>query len=281
MGGVGKTALALVLADRLKARYPDAQLFLNLRGADPDHRPPVPPADVMASVIHAFHPEARLPDTVEALAPIYRSVLTDAGRVLLLLDNAAGADQVRPLLPPANCLLLVTSRTQFTLPGLAARNLDCLPAAQAQELLCKLAPRFQAGSDEVKEAAELCGCLPLALEVFAAVVNERKIYPLPDLLRRLRERQDKLAPVDATFQVSYELLTDELRRCWRLLAVFPASFDLRAAAAVWNAESSSSGRESAPSFAEGSQSRLTSAHTHEKRSQDKPSPQRKPNAFCF
>jgi tetratricopeptide (TPR) repeat protein len=232
--GVGKTALALVLADRLKARYPDAQLFLNLRGADPDRRPPRPAAELMAEVIHAFHPEARLPETVDALTPIYHSVLAGAGRVLLLLDNAAGADQVRPLLPPGNCLLLVTSRAQFTLPGLAARNLDCLLHAQAEALLCRLAARFQAGSDEVKEAAQLCGGLPLALEVFAGAVNDRQLYPLPELLHRLRDRQDKLAPVDAAFQVSYELLSEELRRCWRLLAVFPASFDLRAAAAVWD-----------------------------------------------
>lgn len=120
-------------------------------------RLPTPPADVMQSVIHAFHPEARLPETLEKPAPIYRSVLTDARRVLLLLDNAADADQVRPLVPPTNCLLLVTSRSQFTLPGLATRNLDCLPPDKSVELLWRLAKRFQPASAEVKDAAELCG----------------------------------------------------------------------------------------------------------------------------
>jgi hypothetical protein len=230
MGGVGKTALALVLAHRLKDRYPGAQLFLNLRGADPEHRPPAPPAEIMQSVIHAFRPEARLPETLDALAPTYHSVLNDAGSVLLLLDNAADADQVRPLLPPSKCLLLVTSRAQFTLPGLAARNLDCLPPARAQELLLKLAKRLQGYEGE---AAELCGHLPLALEVFAGAANNRSLTSVPELLGRLRTRQEKLEPVEAAFQVSYELLTEELGRCWRLLAVFPASFDLRAAAAVW------------------------------------------------
>lgn len=234
MGGVGKTALAVVLAHRLKDRYPDAQLVLNLRGTDPGQRPPVPPAEAMQSVIHAFHPEARLPESAEELAPMYRSVLTDAGRVLLLLDNAASADQVHPLLPPANCLLLVTSRAQFTLPGLATRNLDCLPPAKAQEFLLKLAKRINNGHAAV--AADLCAHLPLALEVFAGTVNDKRLYPVPELLERLRARQEKLAPVEAAFQVSYELLAEDQRRRWTLLAVFPASFDLRAAAAVWGEE---------------------------------------------
>jgi tetratricopeptide (TPR) repeat protein len=238
MGGVGKTALATILAHRLKDRYPDAQLYLNLRGADPDHRKPVTPGEAMQSIIHTFHPEAKLPDEPDALAPIYRSVLTDAGRVLLFLDNAAGADQVRPLLPPGNCLLIVTSRTQFTLPGLATRNIDCLQPEKSQELLLKLAPRIK-GHEQ--DAAELCGHLPLALEVFAGAVNDKKLYPVQELLERLRTRQEKLDPVDAAFQVSYELLGDELQKCWKLLAVFSASFDLRAAAAVWSSGFSWSG----------------------------------------
>ena len=241
MGGVGKSALAVVLAHRFKARYPDAQLYLNLRGAGADPVgqfsasgiKPLSPAEAMQNLIHAFRPEARLPETLAELTPRYHSVLNGAGRVLLLLDNAASAEQVKPLLPPPNCLLLVTSRAQFQLPGLATRNLDCLPPDKTQALLCRLAVRFKPASAEVKDAAELCGRLPLALEVFAGAVNDRSLTPLPELLARLRNRQDRLSPVDAAFEVSYELLSEALRRCWRLLAVFPASFDLRAAAAVW------------------------------------------------
>lgn len=231
MGGVGKTALATVLAHRLAARYPDAQLFLNLRGADLVRRAVLTPAEAMQAVIRCFHPEARLPETVEELAPIYLSVLTGAGRVLLLMDNAADAAQVRPLVPPAGCLLLVTSRAQFSLPGLATRNLDCLRPEKSRELLLRLAPRLR-GLE--KDAAELCGHLPLALEVFAGAVNDKRLTPLNERVERLRARLEKLAPVDAAFQVSYELLNEELRRKWTVLAVFPASFDLRAAAAVWS-----------------------------------------------
>jgi hypothetical protein len=236
MGGVGKTALAVVLAHRFKARYPDAQLYLNLRGAGADPAgqfsasgiKPLSPAEAMQNLIHAFQPEARLPETLAELTPRFHAVLNGAGRVLLLLDNAAGAEQVKPLRPPPSCLLLVTSRAQFQLPGLATRNLDCLPPDKARALLCRLAARFKPAPVELKDAAELCGHLPLALEVFAGAVNDHSLTLLPELLARLRTRQDRLSPVDAAFEVSYELLSEALRRCWRLLAAFPASFSTSA-----------------------------------------------------
>ena len=230
MGGVGKTALATILAHRLKDKYPDAQICLNLRGFDPTGRKPMPPTEAMQSIIRVFQPEAKLPEAEEDLSQIYISVLNEAGRVLLLLDNAADAEQIRPLLPPSNCLLLVTSRNQFSLPGLATRNIECLPPEKSQELLLKLAPRTQ-GHEAT--AAELCGHLPLALEVFAGVVNEKTLHPVEELVARLLKQDEKLGKVEAAFQVSYDLLQEPLRHCWTLLAIFPANFDLPAAAAIW------------------------------------------------
>ena len=237
-GGVGKTALALVLAHRLKARCPDAQLFLNLRGAGADQSghyhganlKAVTPVEAMQIIIHCFRPDARLPETRDELAPIYHSILSGAGRVLLVLDNAADAAQIQPLLPPANCLLLVTSRAKINLTGLATRDIDCLPPGKSQELLLNLAPRI---TGQEAAAAELCGHLPLALEVFAGAVNDRSLTPVSELIDRLRQRKETLSSVDAAFQVSFELLPEPLRRCWTQLGVFPAGFDLAAAAAVW------------------------------------------------
>jgi len=234
---VGKTALATVLAHRLKTQYPDAQICLNLRGFDPTARKPMPPAEAMQSIIHFFQPEAKLPETAEELSPIDNSVLNEAGRVLLFLDNAANTEQIRPLLPPANCLLLVTSRNQFSLPGLATRNIDCLPPEKSQELLLKLAPRI---NGHEAAAAGLCGHLPLALEVFAGVVSEKTLHPVEELVARLRKQDTKLGQVEASFQVSYDLLEEPLRRCWTLLAIFPANFDLPAAAAIWEMETEAS-----------------------------------------
>ncbi len=233
MGGVGKSALALALAWRLRDRYPDAQLLVHLHGADPERRPPVTPAEALQTVIHAFHPEARLPEEIESLQAIYRSVLQDAGRrCLLLLDDAADADQVRPLLPPPNCLLLVTSRHQFTLPGLMTRPLGLLVPDKSVELLLRLAPRFDGRT--AADAAALCGHLPLALEVVAGLVNESPLLSVPELLDRIRAKKVTLESVDAAFAVSCDLLDSAQRRRWGLLSVFPGSFDLAAAAAVWS-----------------------------------------------
>ena len=237
--GVGKTALATVLAHRLKDRYPDAQIYQNLRGAGADMHgqhsgtmlKPVAPADAMQSIIHAFHPEAKLPEDEAELSAIYRSVLAKAGRVLLFLDNAADGNQVRPLLPPPNCLLLVTSRQQLNLDELVEHHLDYLLPEEAQELLLKLAPKLKGHEHE---AAELCGNLPLALKTVAGMVKSQSIVKPSEILARLRNKMDKLAAVDAAFQVSYEVLAKESQKRWALLSVFPASFDLPAAVAVWN-----------------------------------------------
>ena len=96
------------LAERLAADYPDARVFVDLRGTSS----PLAPTDVMRHVIHTFHPEAELPASESERGGLYRSVL-HGKRALLLLDDAANADQVQPLIPPASCALLVTSRRRF------------------------------------------------------------------------------------------------------------------------------------------------------------------------
>ena len=235
MAGVGKTALAVVLAHRLKIGYPDAQLFVNMRGADPERRQPLTPAEVMQTVIRCFHPEARLPDSLDALHPLYCAVLQEHDRrILLLLDNAAGAEQIAPPVPPPNCLLLVTSRRQFSLPGLSTRGIDCLRQNESAALLRRLAPRL---NQHIPEAADLCGHLPLAIEVFAGVVNNKHTYPVSELLARFRAKQERLEEVEAAFELSYDLLSEDQRHRWCLLSVFPGSFDVSAASTVWGRDS--------------------------------------------
>ncbi len=138
IGGVGKTALALKLADQIKDRYPDAQFFLDLRGPGDS---PLSPAEAMGHVIRAYYPLNKLPDSEAELSALYHSVL-DGKRALLLMDNARDAAQVAPLRPPASCCLLVTSRQHFHLPGLKARSLDALKPEEAMEFLIKVAPRL-------------------------------------------------------------------------------------------------------------------------------------------
>jgi tetratricopeptide (TPR) repeat protein len=226
MGGVGKTILAVKLANELKPRFPDAQIYLDLKGVDPQ---PLTAAQAMAHVIRAFHPETRLPESEADLAVLYRSVL-EGKRALLLMDNAARKEQVEPLIPPSTCLLLVTSRFRFTLPGLVDRDLDEMPEKDAKTLLLKIAPRTRDATDEI---ARLCGRLPLALRLAGSALAERPDLSPSDYAQRLKEGKERLEPVEAALKTSYDLLTKERRRLWRLLAVFPETFDAEAAAAVW------------------------------------------------
>ena len=229
MGGVGKTVLALKLAEQLTPRYPDAQFYLDLRGTDPQ---PLSSADAMAHVIRAYHPTARLPESEAELSGLYRSVLHDQ-RALLLMDNAAGREQVAPLIPPAGSVMLVTSRRHFTLPGLQAVNLDTLPPADARALLLKIAARIGDCADDM---AALCGCLPLALRLAGSVLAERVDLSPVSYLERLTDAQTRLGLVDASLSLSYELLSEEMQQLWCRLAVFPGTFDSTAAAAVWEME---------------------------------------------
>jgi len=228
MGGIGKTALASKLAEELEPAYPDAQFYLDLQGGTQ----PLTPAQAMARVVRSYQPDARLPEAEAELAGLYRSVL-HGQRVLLLMDNAANREQVEPLLPPAGSLLLVTSRFRFTLPGLFARDLDALPAADARDLLLKIAPRVGVGADAI---ARLCGRLPLALRLAGSALADRPDLSPSDYARRLREGKERFGEVENALTVSYGLLNEDRRRLWRLLAVFPGTFDAPAAAAIWELE---------------------------------------------
>jgi tetratricopeptide (TPR) repeat protein len=229
MGGIGKTALALKLVELLKPRYPDAQFFLDLKGASTQ---PLAVAEAMAHVVRAYHPTAKLPESEGELRGLYLSVL-DGQRALLLMDNAANAEQVEPLIPPAGCLLLVTSRRHFTVPGLEAKNLDTLSAADARDLLVTIAPRIETQATEI---AALCGHLPLALRLAATAIMKYRNLSAADYVQRLRDRQQRLQLIDASLSLSYDLLSEALRERWRWLAVFPDTFAGYSAAALWELE---------------------------------------------
>jgi len=229
MGGVGKTALALKLAEQITPRYPDAQIYLDLKGTGPT---PLTPGEAMAHVVRAYRPTERLPESEAELGGLYRSVL-HGQRALLLMDNAAGAAQVEPLIPPPACLLLVTSRQRFALPGMQAINLDTLPPADACNFLLRIAGRI---GDCAGEMARLCGYLPLALRLAGSALARQEDLRPAEYLRRLEDRQTRLGLVGASLSLSYDLLGEGLQRQWALLAVFPGTFEREGAAAVWGLE---------------------------------------------
>jgi len=229
MGGIGKTVLALKLAGQITPRYPDAQIYLDLKGTGPT---PLTPGEAMAHVVRAYRPTERLPESEAELCGLYRSVL-HGQRALLLMDNAAGAAQVEPLIPPPSCLLLVTSRQRFALPGMWPINLDTLPPPDARNFLLRIAGRIGDCADEM---ARLCGYLPLALRLAgSALARQEDLRPV-EYLRRLEDRQTRLGLVEASLSLSYDLLGEGLQRRWALLAVFPGTFEQGGAAAVWGLE---------------------------------------------
>jgi len=232
-GGVGKTALGLVLAHRLREQYPDAQLFLNLQGAS-DH--PLTPAEALERLIRAFKPNARLPETLDELKAIYTTLL-QGKRVLVFLDDAMDAAQVRPLLPPQPCLVIVTSRHRLVLASLHATDVEALPPEDADRLICAVWGK----TGDVRALAGQCGRLPMALRAVGALLSRRpdlSVAKVQQLLENTAERlkladPERATTVAAAFQASYDQLDPALQTRWRELGIFPADFDTPAAAAVW------------------------------------------------
>ncbi len=200
MGGIGKTALALLLAERLAGRYPDGQILVEMKGTD---KKPLSWAEAMIQIIHAYDPEYKMPLNEGELPGKYFSML-HGRRTLLLLDNAASREQVESLLPPKYCALLVTSRKKFALPNLKEKDLNILPLEDAKSLLLKIHGRI---GDHAEELAKLCGCLPIALRNAAYALNENPNMSPEGYIKRLADAKKRLELVEASFTTSYDLLT--------------------------------------------------------------------------
>jgi tetratricopeptide (TPR) repeat protein len=243
MGGVGKTSLAVKVAHAVKDHYPDAQLFVERQGLA---ERPVPAAEAMARVIRAFQLEqAPLPDTVAELLPVYRTVLAGK-RALILLDNAKDVEQVKDLVnaaPPVG--FIVTSRDALALDGVTSLCLDMLSGEEALALFRRIV-EGKGSDEELREVAELCGRLPLAVRVAGDFLRlhedwkvSRYILALQDEGKRLGrlKGQTPEKDVEAVLALSAAELVrsnPELAERWQMLSAFPADFDLAAAAAVWN-----------------------------------------------
>ena len=246
--GVGKTALAVHWAHQVAHRFPDGQLYVNLRGFDPSGMP-VAPAQAIRKFLAALGmPADQVPADIDAQACLYRSVLAGQ-RVLIVLDNARDSDQVRPLLPASpGSLAVVTSRSQLAglvaVEGARPLTLDVLTEAEARELLIRRLGGEQIAADPAAadELVRLCARLPLALAIAAARGATRPGLPLAVLAGELRDAHGQLDTLDAgdttanirtVFSWSCQSLTSPAARMFRLLGVHPGpDISARAAASL-------------------------------------------------
>jgi tetratricopeptide (TPR) repeat protein/transcriptional regulator with XRE-family HTH domain len=243
MAGVGKTAFAVHAAHQLADRFPGGQIFLQLHGHTPGQQP-ADPVDALASLLLTIGvPAARIPPGLEARMALWRDQV--AGRQLLLvLDDAAGSEQVRPLLPGGGgSLVLVTSRRHLSaLDDATAISLDTLPPGEAAALLVRLAGRagLSAGDPGVQEIIRLCGYLPLAIGMVARQLRHHPAWSAAGRATELGSARDRLElmaaenlSVAAAFDLSYAALTPGQQRLFRRLGLHPgADIDGYAAAAL-------------------------------------------------
>ncbi|MEU4513973.1 BTAD domain-containing putative transcriptional regulator [Nonomuraea wenchangensis] len=248
-GGVGKTTLAVHWGHRVRDRFPDGQLYVNLHGFGPTHGVRSP-AEAVRLFLDALQvPPQHIPATLEARVGLYRSLLAER-RMLILLDNALDSDQVRPLLPGApGCLALITSRAELTglvaAEGARTLSLGLFSPAQSRELLTRRLGVDKVGAEPraVDDIVSRCAGLPLALAIVAARANERPAFPLGTLVSDLAEEGDSSEDLDVfdggdaatnmrtVLSWSYRALSPDAARLFRLRGLLPAPEISTAAAA--------------------------------------------------
>ncbi|MFE5003934.1 BTAD domain-containing putative transcriptional regulator [Streptomyces sp. NPDC056696] len=249
--GIGKTALAVHWAHQVRDRFPDGQLYVNLHGFDHD-RQPLEPREALELLLRSLGLAAsEIPPHHEAQGRVFRTLLADR-RMLVLLDNAASAEQVRSLLPSSpTCCVLVTSRNRLgdlvAHDGAHALPLDLLQPDEARVLLSRTLGTERVDDDihAVDELIRLCGSLPLALRVAAARLAGDPALRTADLVAEMTEGNklealapdgDADSPLRKAFSVSYRVLVPGARRLFRLLGLFPgAEFTTEVAAALLDA----------------------------------------------
>jgi tetratricopeptide (TPR) repeat protein/transcriptional regulator with XRE-family HTH domain len=241
MAGIGKTTFAVHAAHLLSPRFPDGQFFLPLHSHTPGQRPADPAAALGTLLLTTGIAAKEIPDGLDARTMMWRNGIADK-RVLLVLDDAASHEQVRPLLPgtPGSLVLITSRRRLAALEEAIPISLDMLSPDEAAELFSRLTGRSDCESEAVAEITQLCGYLPLAIRLIAGTLRRHPSWTVPDLAAELAAAKDRLAAmraenlsVAAAFDLSYQPLAPAQQRLFRKLGLHPGtSIDIYATAAL-------------------------------------------------
>lgn len=225
MPGVGKSALIVHAAHRMRSRYPTGQFYVDLRGYS--DQPPYEPADALAFLLHTVGVADPLPATLDERIARWRE-WTAHHRVLVVLDNARDAEQVRPLLPGApECHAIVASRNRLAdLDGATSLPLDVLSVSEAASLFARIAGAARVSdTSALRRVVELCSCHPLTVQLLASRFRHRDTWDLEYVADRLARAGDRLDEFDervaAALQLSYADLDVSAQRLFRRLALHP------------------------------------------------------------
>lgn len=230
--GAGKTCLAISLINKYSPQFSSNCLFIDMQGGHP-----APPSaeDIMRRIILRFHPSQPLPTDSKKLAKLYRVALK-VHKGILILDNASGAKQVKPLAPPSSWLMIVTSTKPALIPNMVAFELEPMESLEAHTLLTRWAPKI---SPSIKEIGFICKGLPMALEIIgklfainSTMAPEYFTKKLVETRQRFGEEEegktDFAAGIRAAISLSYTMLPDQAAVVFKKLSVFPGSFTANA-----------------------------------------------------
>jgi tetratricopeptide (TPR) repeat protein len=232
IGGIGKSELALQIANQLIDNFPDGQLFVDLQGSRENSRPI---SNALASSIQALtNRKGGLPDDLGELTSLFRSLLTHK-KMLILLEDAEDIEQIRAFIPPVSSALIVTSRSPIVIPGIKRETLAQLALEDARKLMKRIVGDIADGiADEI---CRLCGFLPLAIRAAGSLLAVTLDLEPEDYAKHLADERTRLErigregvnlSVEASFNLSYAKLTVEMAKAFSLLSVFPSWFDATA-----------------------------------------------------
>jgi tetratricopeptide (TPR) repeat protein len=227
--GVGKTQLALKVAEEIREEIRDGAFFCDLKGAE---KIGLSPLEVMKKIVTSIEPDIVFPDNLEDAQKLYQNTLFGK-EALIMLDNAYGKEQVEPLIPPKPCLLLVTSRRRFALPGCISVPLSPLSDSDAVVLLRGLSARASGYEERI---ARCCSNLPLVLRLAASVLESRPHLSVEEFLRQMDDaaaKHQSLKEIDAALDVTCSVIDERLKQGFAACSIFHHGFEVEAAAAVW------------------------------------------------